>query len=135
MLRIERVFEAWTKAEVLGRRLHGMLGWETPVADVDPRVGGRIRVVMRDPADGAERGATGEYTVVDPPHRLAFTWVWDDDPINPLIELEFSEREGEATVVMINSSIPGSSKRLAAEPRRSRADAGFTAFVFDDCTV
>ena len=23
---------------------------------------------------------TGEYTVVDPPHRLVFTWVWDDQP-------------------------------------------------------
>jgi uncharacterized protein YndB with AHSA1/START domain len=104
---LEQVFEAWTSEEVLRRWPHGMLGWETPTAEVDLRVGGRVRVVMRDPSTGAERGATGEYTVVEPPHRLAFTWMWYDDAGNPqLIELEFSEREGVSTVVMINSDIP-----------------------------
>ena len=33
--------------------------------------------------------------MVDPPRRLVFTWVWDDQPDQPqLIELEFSERDG-----------------------------------------
>ena len=59
---VERVFEAWTSEEVLRRWLHGMPGWETPTAEVDLRVGGRIRIVMRDPSDGTEAGATGEYT-------------------------------------------------------------------------
>jgi uncharacterized protein YndB with AHSA1/START domain len=104
---VERVFEAWTSEEVLRRWLHGMPGWETPTAEVDLRVGGRIRIVMRDPSGGAESGATGEYRVVDPPHRLLFTWVWDDQPDQPqLIELEFSERDGATTVLMTNSSIP-----------------------------
>lgn len=80
---------------------------ETPIAEVDLRVGGSIRIVMRDPSDGAESGSTGEYTVVEPPHKLVFTWAWDDDPDNPqLIELEFSERDGKTTVVMTNSAIP-----------------------------
>jgi uncharacterized protein YndB with AHSA1/START domain len=44
---------------------------------------------------------------VEPPHRLVFTWVWDDQPDQPqLIELEFSERDGRTTVLMTNSSIP-----------------------------
>jgi uncharacterized protein YndB with AHSA1/START domain len=104
---VERVFEAWTSEEVLRRWLHGMEGWETPTAEVDLRVGGRIRIVMRDPFRGAQSAATGEYTVVEPPHRLAFTWVWDHDPDQPqLIELEFSEQEGRTTVLMTNSSIP-----------------------------
>jgi uncharacterized protein YndB with AHSA1/START domain len=103
---VERVFEAWTSEEVLRRWLHGMPGGDTPTAEVDLRVGGRIRIVMRDPS-GAESGATGEYSMVDPPHRLVFTWVWDDQPDQPqLIELEFSERDGRTTVVMTNSSIP-----------------------------
>jgi uncharacterized protein YndB with AHSA1/START domain len=103
----ERVFEAWTSEEVLRRWLHGMPGWQTPTAEVDLRVGGRIRVVMRDRTDRAESGATGEYRVVDRPHRLVFTWVWDDQPDQPqLIELEFSEQGGATTVLMTNSSIP-----------------------------
>jgi uncharacterized protein YndB with AHSA1/START domain len=104
---VERVFEAWTSDEVLRRWLHGMVGWQTPTAEVDLRVGGTIRIVMRDPLGGAESGATGEYTVVDPPRRLVFTWVWDDQPDLPqLIELEFSEHDGRTTVRMTNSSIP-----------------------------
>jgi uncharacterized protein YndB with AHSA1/START domain len=103
----EKVFEAWTSEEVLRRWLHGMSGWDTPIAHVDLRVGGSVRVVMRNISDGAEVGATGEYTVVEPPHRLAFNWVWDHDPGNPqMIELELSERDGKTTVVMINSAIP-----------------------------
>jgi uncharacterized protein YndB with AHSA1/START domain len=113
----ERVFEAWTSEEVLRRWLYGMPGWETPTAEVDLRVGGRIRIVMRDPSDGTEAGAAGVYRVVDPPHRLVFTWVWDDQPEQPqLIELEFSEAEGRTTVLMTNSAIP-TDGRLKSQER------------------
>jgi uncharacterized protein YndB with AHSA1/START domain len=112
-----RVFDAWTSEEVLRRWLHGMPGWETPIAEVDLRVGGRIRIVMRDPFDETGAGATGEYRVVDPPHRLVFTWVWDDQPDRPqLIELVFSERDGATTVLMTNSSIP-TDERLESQHR------------------
>ena len=67
---VARVFEAWTSEEVLRRWLHGMPGWDTPTAEVDLRVGGTIRIVMRDPSDGTEAGATGEYRVVEPARRL-----------------------------------------------------------------
>jgi uncharacterized protein YndB with AHSA1/START domain len=111
----EKVFDAWTSEEVLKRWLHGMPELETPVAEVDLRVGGEIRIVMRHPETGSEHGsARGEYTVIDPPDRLAFTWVWDHDPENPqMIELEFSEREGATTVVMTNSRIPTDEDRDA----------------------
>jgi uncharacterized protein YndB with AHSA1/START domain len=104
---VERVFEAWTSEEVLRRWLHGRPDLETPIAEVDLRVGGRIRIVMRNPAGVNEGAATGEYRVVEPPHRLVFTWVWDDLPDRPqLIELEFSEQGGRTTVRMTNSAIP-----------------------------
>ena len=104
---VERVFEAWTSEEVLRRWLYGNPGWETPIAEVDLRVGGRIRIVMRDPTGEEEAGATGEYKTIEPPHRLVFTWVWDHDLDHPqLIELEFSEHEGRTTVRMTNSAIP-----------------------------
>jgi uncharacterized protein YndB with AHSA1/START domain len=114
---VERVFEAWTSEEVLRRWLHGMPGWETPTAEVDLRVGGRIRIVMRDPSDGTEAGATGEYRVVEPSRRLVFTWVWDHEPGNPqLIELEFTEADGQTVVQMTNSAIP-SAARLEDQER------------------
>ena len=114
VLRIERtfdapaqaVFDAWTSEEVMRRWFHADPEWETPSAEVDLRVGGRLRVVMRDPKVGEDHGASGEYTVIDPPQRLVFTWVWDDDPSHPqLIELEFSERDGATTVLMVSQGI------------------------------
>jgi uncharacterized protein YndB with AHSA1/START domain len=102
----EEVFEAWTSEEVLRRWFHGGPGWETPTAEVDLRVGGRLRLVMRAPKAGEDHGAGGEYTVVDPPHRLAFTWSWDDQASErQLIELEFVERDGATTVRMTSRGI------------------------------
>jgi uncharacterized protein YndB with AHSA1/START domain len=102
---VEKVFDAWTSEQVLRRWLHCGPDWETPTAEVDLRVGGRIRIVMRDPA-GVERGASGEYRLIERPHRLVFTWTFDEHSDNrQLIELEFSERDGMTTVVMINSGI------------------------------
>ena len=51
----EKVFDAWTSEEVLRRWFHAERDWETSAAEVDLRVGGRVRVVMRDPDEG--RGA------------------------------------------------------------------------------
>lgn len=102
----EEVFDAWISEEVLRRWWHADPEWETPSAEVDPQVGGKLRIVMRDPQAGADYGGGGEYTLIERPHRLAFTWIWDDDPSNPqLIELTFSESEGATTVLMINSGI------------------------------
>jgi uncharacterized protein YndB with AHSA1/START domain len=102
----EEVFDAWTSEEVLKRWWHAYPTWETPSADVDLRVGGKLRIVMRDPEEGEDHGGSGEYTVIERPRRLAFTWIWDDDPGNPqLIELEFNEQDGVTTVRMTDSGI------------------------------
>lgn len=109
----EDVFDAWTSEEVIRRWFRPASGWQEPSADVDLRVGGKIRVVMRDP-DGEPVGAGGEYTVIERPHRLAFTWTFDDDPSNQqMIELEFTERNGVTTVLFVNSDISGQERRDA----------------------
>jgi uncharacterized protein YndB with AHSA1/START domain len=87
----EVVFDSWTSPEVLRHWFHCAPDWETPEAEVDLRVGGEIRVVMRKP-DGSKVSAGGEYTEIDRPYRLAMTWTFDDDPSNQqLLELSFSE--------------------------------------------
>jgi uncharacterized protein YndB with AHSA1/START domain len=99
----QAVFDAWTSEEVMRRWWHAERDWETPEAQVDLRVGGAVRVVMRDPATGTEYGGGGVYTEIDPPHRLAFTWIWDDDTTRQLIELEFEEA-GDVTTVRFTHS-------------------------------
>jgi uncharacterized protein YndB with AHSA1/START domain len=111
----EEVFEAWTSPEVMRRWLHPAPDWGTPEAQVDLRVGGKVRVVMRRP-DGTEAEARGEYAVIERPHRLVMTWTFDDDPSNEqLIELSFSESERSTTVLMINSGISTDERRDGQE--------------------
>jgi uncharacterized protein YndB with AHSA1/START domain len=126
VLRIERtfaasaedVFDAWTSPEVMRRWFHPGPDWATPEAEVDLRVGGNVRVVMRRP-DGTRAGAHGGYTLIDRPHRLVMTWTFDDDPSNEqLIELSFSEAQGSTTVLMVNSSI-------STDERRDSQDEGW----------
>jgi uncharacterized protein YndB with AHSA1/START domain len=101
----QAVFDAWTSAEVMRRWWHAEHDWETTVADVDLRVGGEVRVVMRNPHDGTEYGGGGRYTEIDPPTRLAFTWIWDDTDTRQLIELEFEEEAGVTTVRFTHSGL------------------------------
>jgi uncharacterized protein YndB with AHSA1/START domain len=103
----ERVFEAWTSEEVMRRWFHGEHAWQTPVAEVDLRLGGSVRVVMHDPEKGEDHGGGGHYTEIDPPHRLAFSWTWDDDEESreTLIELDFEEVDGATTVRLTHSNL------------------------------
>jgi len=107
----EDVFDAWTSPEVMRRWLHCAADWETPEAEVDLRVGGKVRVVMRKP-DGTTAEMGGEYTLIERPRRLVMTWTFDDEPANEqLIELSFSESGGSTTVLMVNSGISTGERR------------------------
>jgi uncharacterized protein YndB with AHSA1/START domain len=124
VLRIERtfgapaeaVFDAWTSPEVMRRWYHAGPDWETPEVEVDLRVGGRVRVVMRKP-DGTEVELSGEYREIERPHRLSMTCTFSDDPADEeqLIELSFSEADGSTTVVLVNTRIPTNERRDAQE--------------------
>ncbi|MFC1407671.1 SRPBCC domain-containing protein [Streptacidiphilus sp. N1-12] len=67
----EQVFAAWTDADQLQLWLCPDPGFVAE-AVCDPVVGGRYRIVKML-ASGADE-VTGEYLVVEPPHRLVFTW-------------------------------------------------------------
>jgi uncharacterized protein YndB with AHSA1/START domain len=101
----EKVFDAWTSEEVMRRWWQAERDWETAEAEVDLRIGGAVRVVMRDPAKDAEYGGGGLYTEIEPPKRLAFTWLWDDDTRRTLIEIDFDEIDGVTTVSFTHSGL------------------------------
>jgi uncharacterized protein YndB with AHSA1/START domain len=96
----QRVFDAFTSKEVMRRWWHAGDDWETPEALVDLRVGGEVRVVMRNPHKDELYGGGGRDTEIDPPSRLVFTWLWDDDrdQTEQLIEIDFDERDGRTIV-------------------------------------
>jgi uncharacterized protein YndB with AHSA1/START domain len=114
----EDVFDAWTTPEVMRRWLHPGPDWGTPEAEVDLRVGGKVRVVMRKP-DGTHGESRGEYKLIERPHRLVMTWTFDDDPSNEqLMELSFSESDGATTALLVNS-------RISTDGRREAQDWGW----------
>jgi uncharacterized protein YndB with AHSA1/START domain len=125
-LRMERVFaapitatfDAWTTVEVLRIWWPAGPGWDTPVAELDARVGGRLRLVMRDP-NGMEFGGEGRYLAIERPHRLAFTWRWDTAALgthDQLIEVTFTDnRDGSTTVRLTNSGLTAAEEPLHRE--------------------
>ena len=101
----QAVFDAWTSEEVIRRWWHAEHDWETTEAEVDLRVGGTVRVVMRNPHEDVEYGGGGRYTEIEPPTRLAFTWIWDGNDTRQLIELDFEETDGVTTVRFTHSDL------------------------------
>jgi len=89
----QAVFDAWTSEEVMQRWFHEHED-DTTEVEIDLRVGGTLRVVTRDPVKDVEYGASGQYTEIDPPRRLAFTWLWDHSATRTLIEVDFEESDG-----------------------------------------
>ena len=67
----ELVWRAWTEPELLVQWFTPK-PWETPVAEVDLRPGGKFRTVMRGP-DGEENDNQGCYLEVVPNERLVWT--------------------------------------------------------------
>ena len=97
----EVVFGAFSDAHELAR-WWGPSGFSAPSIDFDPRVGARYRIRMQPP-EGEAFHLTGEFLEVDPPARLAFTFVWEDpdpDDVETRVGLSFGDR-GTSTDVAL----------------------------------
>ena len=95
------VFEAFTDPNDLAR-WWGPEGFSTPSLEFDPRVGESYRIEMQPP-EGDAFYLTGEFRVVDPPTRLAFTFRWEDpdpDDVETLAALSFRDL-GDSTKVAL----------------------------------
>ena len=118
----ERLYRAWLEPDVLASwwSQHGE-GWRFAGAEVDARVGGRFRLGMSGP-DGRTHVASGEYRVLDAPHRLMFTWDWED-PLTSvgetLVTVEFRPMPGATQVVVTH-------ERFADASRMGRHEQGWT---------
>jgi uncharacterized protein YndB with AHSA1/START domain len=107
----DAVFAAWTDPEVLRRWWAAGPDWDTPEAEVDLRVGGSYRLAMRDPASGDVHVVGGEYTEVEPPERLVYTWAWEDamspGSDNSLVTVLFRDDGARTTVLLTHTGFAG----------------------------
>jgi uncharacterized protein YndB with AHSA1/START domain len=113
------VFAAWTQAKKLAR-WWGPHGMTNPECELDLRVGGRYRIVMRAP-NGVEFPLKGEYREVMPSERLVFTIDAEEHPaqwhemlrserpansteegLRAVVTVRFAERAGRTKITIVN---------------------------------
>ena len=92
----QMVFDAFSKPELL-KRWFGPRGWSLVVCDVDLRVGGGFRFVLRGP-DGKEMGMRGTYREIVPPERSVHMESFDDYPGESQVTSVFTEQGGKTTL-------------------------------------
>jgi uncharacterized protein YndB with AHSA1/START domain len=115
----ERVFAAWLDPA-------GMAQWMCPgdvttaLVELDPRVGGAFRIVMRH--GGRDDEHTGVYLAIEPPSRLSFTWQSVNTDHRPTeVTVELLERGTDTELTLTHRRLPES--RVDAHRR------GWTAIV------
>lgn len=100
----EEVFDAWLDPE-------GMRAWMMPgtathcMAEMDPRVGGRFRIVMTGP--GAEVVNTGTIRALERPSKLEFTWIssrWGDE--ETLVTIDLAPRGDACELILTHRRFP-----------------------------
>jgi uncharacterized protein YndB with AHSA1/START domain len=101
------VFDAFSKPELL-KRWFGPRGWSLTVCEVDLRVGGSWRFVLRGP-DGKEMGMRGVYREVVPPERSVHTESFDDYPGESVVTAVFTEQAGKT---LLTATVLYSSKEI-----------------------
>jgi len=92
----QMIYDAWTKPELL-KRWFGPRGWSLVVCEVDLKVGGKWRFVLRGP-DGKEMGMRGVYRELVPPERDVHTESFDDFPGESLVTGVLVEVDGKTTM-------------------------------------
>jgi uncharacterized protein YndB with AHSA1/START domain len=101
----ERIFEAVADPE---QRIKwwGVKGaYESTEMDSDLRVGGRW--IMKGLAMGKPFSCQGEYTKIERPRLLEFTWnpSWQADNLESLVRFDLNEKEGVTTVRVTHSGL------------------------------
>ena len=95
------VFGAFSAPDELAK-WWGPEGFTALSLEFDPRVGDSYRIEMQPP-EGDPFYLAGEFRELDPPARLAYTFVYEDpdpDDVENLVELSFRDL-GESTEVIL----------------------------------
>jgi uncharacterized protein YndB with AHSA1/START domain len=106
------VFGAFSDAIELAK-WWGPKGFTIPSLEFDPRVGARYRIEMQPP-EGDRFYLTGEFCELDPPARLAYTFVWeapDPDDVENRVGLSFRDRGGSTEVAFMQGPFKTEARR------------------------
>ena len=100
----EEVFAAWTDPESI-RQWMCPGDVETTEAQLDVRVGGSYRILMKGKTEDFDHN--GVYQVVEPPSKLGFTWISKGTDNQPtLVTVEIFERGKQSELVLTHERFP-----------------------------
>ena len=94
-----KVYGAWTEPEKIAGWF-GPAGVETLRAELDVRVSGRFRIVMRA-LDGQEHDVSGVYREVVPNQKLVFSWAWRTTPERESLVTVTFKGDGDGTILTL----------------------------------
>lgn len=106
------VFGAFSAPDQLAK-WWGPEGFSAESLEFNPRAGDRYRIEMQPP-EGDRFYLTGTFREVDPPARLAFTFLWEDpdpDDVETLVELSFGDLGESTEVVLTQGSFKTEARR------------------------
>ena len=92
------VFDAFTTPDLL-KRWFGPRGWSLVVCEVDLKVGGGFRFVLRGP-DGTDMGMRGVYREIVRPERSVHMESFDDYPGESQVTATLVEEGGRTTLTV-----------------------------------
>jgi uncharacterized protein YndB with AHSA1/START domain len=106
----ERVFDAWLNREEWQAWI-GPEGVNCEIPVLEPRIGGRYRIIMRL-SDGRVIPVAGVFKRIERPTTLVFTWGWENDPSRQsLLTLVFREKGNQTELVLRQEGLGSVSNR------------------------
>jgi uncharacterized protein YndB with AHSA1/START domain len=127
-VKCEKVYEAWTKPELL-EKWWGPQGFTTKIVEMNVEVNGRYKFKMRAPS-GIEHIVYGHYVEILPNEKLVFTWQWEQQTEFPLtnVTVDFVEHDGNTEVVVTHTDLPN-------EEEAKNHTNGWTSFLEEKLTA
>lgn len=116
------LFTLWTDVNHFAKWM-GPEGFSCEAAEIDLRIGGRYRGMIRSPNYG-DSWFAGEYREIEPPTRLVFTWKWDTGPsadVESLVTITFRELGDGKTAMTFHQM------RFVSAERRDEHVKGWTS--------
>jgi uncharacterized protein YndB with AHSA1/START domain len=110
---IDRVFDAWTKAEALAKWF-GPEGFSVTRSEIQLYVGGSYDIEICSP-DGQHIRHFGDYLEISRPHKLSFTWMLANQACKggegldaeTIVSIEFKTVEQATELTLTHEQLPG----------------------------
>ena len=109
---IEKVFDAWVTSEALTKWFAPTDAFKTEVLELDVRLKGRYRIAMTEP-NGKVHTVFGVYETIDRPHKLVFSWEWEntESPSRSTVSISLKRKGDQTELTLVHQG-------LAEEPAK-----------------